>query len=82
MSLARNISFFVNSDQGHERKNLKDRENSVFTISNVIKVEIVQKPVWFYLKNPVRYLNPPPRFCLFKKKLPKFLNFLLKLSIN
>ena len=74
MSLARNISFFVNFDQGHERKNLKDRENSVFAVSNVIKVEIEKsemlrvkdiillhrekKTVWFYLKNPVRYLTP------------------------
>ena len=29
MSLARSISLFVNFDQGHKRKNLKVRENSV-----------------------------------------------------
>ena len=48
MYLARNISLFVNFDQSHERKNLKDCENSVifdvffriFAISHVIKVEI------------------------------------------
>ena len=74
MSLTRNISHFVNFDQGHERKNLKVRENSVifddFGVRHFSRDQgqnrkkarcyelktsfyfILQKTVWFYLKNP------------------------------